>query len=488
VSEVEMHDAVIVGGGPTGMMLAGELRLAGVDAVVLERRESQDLAGSRGGGFHARTIELLDQRGIADRFLAEGKTMQAATFGSTMLDLSGLPTRHPYTLALFQNHIERLLLGWVEELGVTIRRSAEVTGVAPDDEGVDVRLASGRSLRARYVVGADGGRSVVRREAGIEFVGPDATRSSLIAEVEVTEELPQTGKVDERGVHGLHPMGDGTVRVVVTEAVQGPSTEPTLEDLRRGLIEVFGTDFGVHSPTWLSRFTDATRQAASYREGRVLLAGDAAHVHSPTGGLGIGLGVQDAVNLGWKLGQVARGVSGEELLDTYHAERHPAGARALKYTMAQSLFQKADPRQEALRDLLDEVLGVDGAGTPVAALITGLDVAYDLGAGHPLLGRRIPDLDIVTPDGPVRVFELLHQARPVLLEFGGPGPDAGAWTGRVPHVLANYNGSWELPVVGGVAAPTAVLVRPDGHVAWVGEDSADGLIEALTTWFGAAGR
>ena len=340
------------------------------------------------------------------------------------LDLSSLPTRHPYTLALFQNHIERLLLGWVEELGVPIRRSAEVTGVAQGDAGVDVELADGGSLRARYVVGADGGRSVVRRKAGIDFVGPDATRSSLIAEAQVTEELPQAGKVDARGVHGLHPMGDGTVRVVVTEAELGPSTEPTLDELRRGLIEVFGTDFGVHSPTWLSRFTDATRQAASYRKGRVLLAGDAAHVHSPTGGLGIGLGLQDAVNLGWKLGQVVRGVSGEELLDTYHAERYPAGARALKYTMAQSLFQKADPRLEALRDLLDEILDRDGAATLVAALVTGLDVAYDLGPGHPLLGRRMPDLDIVTSDGSVRLFELLHPARPVLLEFGGPGLDA----------------------------------------------------------------
>ena len=483
-----MHDVVIVGGGPTGMMLAGELRLAGVDALVLERRESEDLAGSRGGGFHARTIELLDQRGIADRFLAEGKTIRAATFGGTMLDLSGLPTRHPYTLALFQNHIERLLLRWILELGVSIRRSAEVTAVAPSGDGVDVHLASGASLQARYVVGADGGRSLVRREAGIEFLGPDATRSTLIAEVEVTEELPPTGKVDERGIHGLHRMGDGRVRVVVTEAELGRTTEPTMEELRRELIEVFCTDFGVHTPTWISRFTDATRQAASYREGRVLLAGDAAHVHSPTGGLGIGLGMQDAVNLGWKLGQVVRGVSGEELLDTYHAERHPAGARALKYTMAQSLFQKADPRQEALRDLLDEVLGVDGAGTPIAALVTGLDVAYDLGVGHPLLGRRIPDLDIVTRDGPVRMFELQHQARPVLLEFGRPGLEAGPWTDRVQHVLATHDGAWELPVVGEVAAPTAVLVRPDGHVAWVGEDSAEGLIEALSTWCGATNR
>jgi 2-polyprenyl-6-methoxyphenol hydroxylase-like FAD-dependent oxidoreductase len=470
------------------MMLAAELRLAGADTVVLERRESPDLAGSRGGGIHARSIELLDQRGIADRFLAEGTLLQAATFGGTRLDLSRLPTRHPYTLALFQNHIERLLLGWVEELGVPIRRGASVSGVVADDQGVAVHLASGDSLRARYVVGADGGRSVVRREAGIEFVGPDATRSTLIAEVMVAEELPATGRVDDRGVHGLHPIGNGRVRVVVTEAELGRSTEPTLEELRRELVEVFGTDFGVHSPTWWSRFTDATRQAASYRRGRVLLAGDAAHVHSPTGGLGIGLGLQDAVNLGWKLGQVVRGVSGEGLLDSYHAERHPAGARALKYTMAQSLFQRADPRQEALRDLIDEVLGVDGAGTVVAALITGLDVAYDLGAGHPLLGRRMPDLDVRTPGGPVRVFELLRSARPVVLQLGGPGLDVGAWSDRVQHVVATHDGAWELPVVGGVAAPTAVLVRPDGHVAWVGEGSADGLPEALTTWCGAAGR
>ena len=483
-----MRDVVIVGSGPTGMMLAAELRLAETDVVVLERRDTQALAGRRGGGFHARTIELLDQRGIVDRFLAEGTTMDKATFAGTMLDLSDLPTRHPYTLALFQNHIERLLLGWVEELGAPIRRGTEVVGVAPDDEGVDVQLASGESMRTRYVVGADGGRSVVRRTAGIEFLGPDATRSSLIAEVEVTEEVPQTGKVDERGVHGLAPMGDGTVRVVLTEAELGPSTEPTLEDLRRGLVEVFGTDFGVHSPTWLSRFTDATRQAASYREGRVLLAGDAAHVHSPTGGQGIGLGVQDAVNLGWKLGQVVRGVSDDGLLDSYQAERHPAGARSLTYTMAQSLFQKADPRQEALRDLVDEILRVDGSAIPVTALITGLDVTYDLGTGHPLLGRRMPDLDIVGPDGPGRVFELLHPARAVLLELGGPELDAGAWSDRVQHVAATYDGAWELPVVGEVAAPTGVLVRPDGHVAWVGENSADGLTEALLRWCGTPRR
>ncbi|MEU5844376.1 FAD-dependent monooxygenase [Rhodococcus sp. NPDC047139] len=482
-----MHEVIIVGCGPTGLMLAGELRLAGADVVVLERRRSRELTGSRGGGIHARTIELLDQRGIVDRFLAEGRPVHTATFGGTGLDSSRLPTRHPYTLALFQNHIERLLTGWVEELGGPIRRGEEVVGIAADADAVEVLLASGDSLRARYVVGADGGRSVVRREAGIGFVGPDATRSSLIAEVQVTEELPTDAKIDERGVHGLYPMGEGRARVVVTEAELGPANAPTLQDLRRELVHVFGTDFGVHDPTWLSRFTDATRQATAYRVGRVLLAGDSAHVHSPTGGLGIGLGIQDAVNLGWKLGQVVRGVSGDELLDTYHAERHPAGARALKFTMAQSLFQKADPRQEALRDLLDEVLRVDDAGTPVAALISGLDVAYDLGAGPPLLGRRMPDLDIVVPDGPTRVFELMHRARPAVLQFGGQPLSLGAWSEAVDRVPARYDGPWELPVLGAVDAPAAVLVRPDGHVAWVGEGSADGLSDALSRWCGVVG-
>ncbi len=482
-----MHDVVIVGCGPTGMMLAGELRLAGADVVVVERRVSQELAGSRGGGVHARTIELLEQRGIADRFLSEGRAVHTATFGGTRLDSSRLSTRHPYTLALFQNHIERLLAGWVDESGVPIRRGAEVVGVDSEDEAVTVLLASGEALRARYVVGADGGRSVVRREAGIAFAGPDATRSSLLAEVQVSEALPENGKIDERGVHGLYPMGENRVRVVVTEAELGPITQPTLDDLRRELIQVFGTDFGVHDPTWLSRFTDATRQAVTYRKGRVLLAGDAAHVHSPTGGLGIGLGIQDAVNLGWKLGRVVRGTAGEELLDTYHTERHPAGARALKFTMAQSLFQKADPRQEALRDLLDEVLRVDDAGTPIAALISGLDVAYDLGVGHPLLGRRMPDLELVVPDGSVRVFELMHRARPLVLQFGGPPLDLASGRDRVDHVRASYDGRWELPVLGEVRAPTAVLVRPDGHVAWVGEGSSEGLSEALSRWCGVVG-
>ncbi len=481
-----MQDVVIVGSGPTGLMLAGELALAGVDVTVLERRPTPELVGSRAGGFHSRTIEILDQRGIAGRFLAEGTTVQIAHFGSTTMDMSDFPTRHPYSLGLFQRHIERILLGWVEELGVPIRRGVDVTGLAQDDTGVEVQVSGREPLRASYLVGADGGRSVIRRAAGIEFVGPDATRSHLIGEVEVTEETPVGMRQDATGVHGMTVLEDGrTVRVIVTEQQLGPTTDPTLADLAQTLTAVYGTDFGVHSPTWLARFSDATRQAATYRDGRVLLAGDAAHVHHPAGGQGIGLGVQDAVNLGWKLAQVVKGVSTHDLLDSYHSERHAAGARVLRYTMAQSILQRSDERTAALTDTIGDMLGFDGPRRTVAGLISGLDVAYDAGEGHPLLGRRMPDLDIVTPDGPQRVYSLLQGARPLLLDLGDPGSiDIAPWADRVQHVAAEHNGSWELPVLGTVSAPTAVLVRPDGHVAWVGNGALTGLTEALTHWFG----
>jgi 3-(3-hydroxy-phenyl)propionate hydroxylase len=479
-------DVVIVGGGPTGLMSAAELTLAGVDVTILERRARPELVGSRAGGFHSRTLEVLDQRGIVDRFLAEGQVAQAVGFAGATLDLSDFPTRYPHSLALWQKHIERILLGWVEELGVPIRRGVEVTGFAQDDTGVDVQLADGEPLRTAYLIGADGGRSVIRRASGIDFVGWDATRSNLIAEVEVTEDIPKGVRLDATGIHGLQLLEDGrTVRVLVTEEEVGPATEPTLSDLGAALKVVFGTDFGIHRPTWISRFTDATRQAAAYRERRVLLAGDAAHIHSPAGGQGIGLGVQDAVNLGWKLAQVVKGVSPDSLLDTYHAERHPAGARALKVSMAQSVLQRADGRIEAVRDTIADLLGFDEPRTLMAGLISGLDIVYDVGDGHPLLGRRVPDLDLVTPDGPRRVFELLHDARPVLLDLGQPGRlDLAAWGDRVRHVHAEYTGAWELPVLGGVTGPTAVLIRPDGHVAWVDDQAQEELDEAVTRWFG----
>jgi 2-polyprenyl-6-methoxyphenol hydroxylase-like FAD-dependent oxidoreductase len=500
---VSEHAVVIAGGGPAGMMLAAELALAKVDVAVVERRPDHVLVGSRAGGFHSRTIEVLDQRGVADRFLAEGQVAQAAMFGTTVLDMSDFPTRHPYSLGIWQNQIERIMAAWIGELPVRIYYGREVTGFAQDEAGVDVELADGGSLRAQYLVGCDGGRSVIRRAAGIEFPGWDATRSNLIAEVEMSEEPELGTRHDAVGVHGIGRLeyeivdgevvyaDEGPLRVLVTEQEVAPSGsgEPTLRDLSEALVTVYGTDFGVHSPTSISRFTDATRQAAAYRAGRVLLAGDSAHVQYPAGGQGLSLGVQDAVNLGWKLAQVVKGTSPESLLDTYHDERHPVAARALRHTMAQAALQRRDERMEALVDVVSELVGMDEPRKRLAGLISGLDIRYDLGDGHPLLGRRMPDLDLVTADGPVRVFELLQGAKAVLLDLGKPGGFGIApWADRVQLVEASYEGEWELPVLGAVAGPAAAMIRPDGYVAWVGDTTESGLRDALTTWFGMPSR
>jgi 2-polyprenyl-6-methoxyphenol hydroxylase-like FAD-dependent oxidoreductase len=490
-------DVLIAGAGPTGLMLAGELALAEVDVAIVERRASQHLAGSRAGGLHSRSIEVLDQRGIADRFLAEGKVAQVGQFSGVALDISDFPTRHPYSLGLWQNHIERILAGWVDELAVPIHRGREVTGFAQDDTGVDIELSDGQSLRAQYLVGCDGGRSLIRKAAGIEFPGWDPTTSSLIAEVELAEE-PELGiRQDARGIHGLGRVeyeirdgeviyaDSGPVRVMVTEEHVGPTTEPTLRDLSEALVSVYGTDYGIHSPTWISRFTDMTRQASAYRDRRVLLAGDAAHVHYPAGGQGLNTGVQDAVNLGWKLAQVVKRISPENLLDTYHAERHPVAARVLRTTMAHVALGRQDERTAALRETIAELLKTGEPRRRFAAMMSGLDIHYDLGEGHKLLGRRMPDLDLATADGPLRVYTLLHGAKPVLLNLGiSAGFDITPWADRVQLVDARYYGVWELPALGAITAPTAMLIRPDGYVAWVGEPAQPGLADALTTWFG----
>jgi hypothetical protein len=277
----------------------------------------------------------------------------------------------------------------------------------------------------------------------------------------------------------------GTVGVMLTESQVGNTDEPTLRDLSERLIAVYGTDYGVHSPTWITRFTDMTRQAAAYRDRRVLLAGDAAHVHSPVGGQGLNTGVQDAVNLGWKLAQVVNRTSPDSLLDTYHAERHPVGARVLRTTMAQVALMRTDDRTDALRDSVSELLSMDEPRKRFGAMMSGLDIRYELGEGHPLLGRRMPDLDLVTANGPRRMFTLLHNARPVLLNLGEAGAfDIAPWADRVQLIDASYDGTWELPAIGAVTAPTAVLIRPDGYVAWVGDQANPGLAGALSKWFG----
>ncbi len=474
---------LIAGGGPTGMMLAGELALAGIDVAIVERRGSQELDGSRAGGLHSRTIEVLDQRGIAERFLAAGRVMpQLFGFVGIAMDLSDFPTRHPYVLALRQQEIERLLAGWVEELGVPIHRHrrggrlhrARTTGSWSS-------LADGATMRGQYLVGCDGGRSVVRKAAGIDFAGWDATTGWLIAEVEMTEQ-PEIGMRPEGG--GVGPVdparGGGPYRVVLTQPFLDDAGEPTLAELRGALVAAYGTDFGAHSPTWISRFSDMTRQAVSYRSGRVLLAGDAAHVHPPQGGQGLNVGVQDAVNLGWKLAQVVRGTSPDSLLDTYHAERHPVAAHVLHNTMAQAALGGVDDRHQALRDFVTEWLAMDEPRRRVAGMLSGLDIHYDLGGGHPLVGRRMPDLDLVVAGAPTRVYELLRSAEPVLLDLGGS--DGGSsWPIRT--VRAIYDGVWELPVIGEVDAPPAVLIRPDGHVAWAGTLDDPDLSAAVARWF-----
>jgi 3-(3-hydroxy-phenyl)propionate hydroxylase len=476
------YEVVVVGAGPTGLTLASELALAGINVAIVERRANQELEGSRAGGLHSRTIEVFDQRGIADRFLIEGQTHPSLRF-HIPLNIADFPTRHNYILGLSQNRIERILADWVGELKVPIVRG-ELTRFVQEETGVDVALAGGRSLRAEYLVGCDGGRSRVRKIAGIAFPGWHPTTSWLIAEVKTAQEPKWGFHEDAAGRHAIAKGDDGSARMVLTEAKLQSGTEPSLREVSEALVAIYGTDYGIHSPAWISRFTDMTRQAAVYRDKRVLVAGDAAHVHPPLGGQGLNIGVQDAMNLGWKLAQVIKGTAPESLLDTYYAERHPLAARVLRNTMAQVALRRPDDGSKALGDIVAELLGMDEPRRRIAAEISGLDIHYELGTGHPLLGRRMPDLDLVVAHDSLRVFSLLHGARPLLLNLGKPGRfDLGPWAERIQLIEATYVGAWNLPVLGFVAAPAALLIRPDGYVAWTGDSDA-ALRGALTTWFG----
>jgi 3-(3-hydroxy-phenyl)propionate hydroxylase len=482
------HAVVIAGGGPTGLVLAAELALAGVDVAIVERRANQDLVGVRAGGLHVRTIEAFDQRGIAERVLAQGQQHKVGLgYDHNTFDISDFPTRHRYFLGLGQQKTEHILAGWVDELAVRMYRGLEAAGFTQHEEYVDVELSDGSVLRAEYLVGCDGGRSRIRKAAGIEFAGWDATKSWLIAQVQWTDEPAWGFHEDETGRHAIGKLEDaGWMGVVLTESQLTAGGEPTLADIREGLLAVYGTDFGAHNPRSIARFTDVTRQAVAYRDRRVLLAGDAAHVHPPMGGHGLNLGVQDAMNLGWKLAQVVKRISPDSLLDSYQSERHPVAARVLRETMTQVALQRTDERTRAVRETLAQMQKLDEVRRHVASEKMGLSIRYEMGEGHPLLGRRMPDLDLTTAAGPLRVFALLHPARPVLIHFGAPGSFAIApWADRVQLVDAGCSALWELPAIGIVPAPQAVLVRPDGYVAWTGDATQQGLADALARWFGS---
>jgi 2-polyprenyl-6-methoxyphenol hydroxylase-like FAD-dependent oxidoreductase len=471
-------DVTVVGAGPTGVMLAAELRMHGVGVLVLER-DAEPTRVVRALGLHARSIEVLDQRGLLDRFLAQGTQYPVGGFfaGISKPTPDRLDTAHPYVLGIPQPTTERLLTEHATELGVEIRRGCDVVGLSQDDHGVTVDLADGTHVRSRYLVGCDGGRSTVRKLLGVGFPGEPAGREWLSGEVELTAPPEEVAAAvtevrrTQKGF-GVGPSGDGLYRLVVpAEGVaEDRSTAPTLEEVKQRLRTFLGTDFGVHSPRWLSRFGDATRQAERYRTGRVLLAGDAAHIHPPTGGQGLNLGLQDAFNLGWKLAADVNGWAPEGLLDSYHTERHPVAADVLNTTRAQAELISTEPGPRAVRRLVAELMDFDEVNRYLIEKITAIGIRYDFGEGHRLLGRRLRDVALRRG----RLFALMHPGRGLLLDQTGRLSVAG-WTDRVDHVI---DVSEELDV-------PAALLRPDGHVAWVGNDQGD-LLSHLPRWFGAA--
>ncbi|MET9907809.1 rifampin monooxygenase [Streptomyces sp. NPDC006476] len=471
-----MIDVIVAGAGPTGLMLAGELRLHGVRVVVLEK-EPEPTKVVRALGLHVRSIEVMDQRGLLERFLANGKQYPVGGFFAAIDKPAptGMDTAHAYVLGIPQPVVERLLTEHAVELGTEIRRGCEVTGLSQDEDGVTVDLADGTQLRSRYLVGCDGGRSTVRKLLGVGFPGDPATVETLLGEMEVAAPPETIAAVMARvratqKRFGIGPMGNGAYRVVVPAEglTEDRAVPPTLGEVKERLRAVAGTDFGVHSPRWLSRFGDATRQAERYRVGRVLLAGDAAHIHPPTGGQGLNLGIQDAFNLGWKLAAEVAGWAPEGLLDTYETERHPVATDVLDNTRAQMELMSTEPGPQAVRRLFSRLMDFDEVNRYLTEKITAIEVRYDFGEGDALLGRRLRDVPLKRG----RLYDLFHTGRGLLLDQAGSLSTAG-WEDRVDHVQDTSED---------VTTP-AILLRPDGHVAWTGDDQED-LNKHLARWFG----
>ncbi|WP_280266096.1 FAD-dependent monooxygenase [Nocardia wallacei] len=492
---MESTDVVIAGGGPTGLMLACELRLAGVGVVVVDGL-AERTGESRAGGIHARTMEILDQRGLLDGLLPQGRPLQAGHFAGLPLDFGDFGTRRPYVLAVLQSVIERELDRRATELGAPVHWGSPVIGFRQDDAGVTVAVGgagSGRRIRASYLVGCDGARSAVRKLSGIGFPGTDITMCGMLADVELADPPAEPFFAHRRGAGDFSAVQfqPGWYRLVVQrhDLVLERGTELTFDDFRAHFAEIAGTDFGMHSPRWVSHYGDAARQADRYRDGRVFLAGDAAHIHYPAGGQGLNLGVQDAANLGWKLAAAVRGDACEGLLDTYESERHPVAARVLHNTRAQTSLSRSGPHTDALRDIMSDLIAMDVVRHRLGLMITALDIRYDTAGDHPLAGRRVPDADLTTADGDTRVCALLRTGRPILLSLNGTRiPAVPQWSDRLDIVAARTRDDhWSIPGVGEIAIPAAVLIRPDGYAAWVtAEPGADGLAEALTTWVGPA--
>ncbi|MFC9660616.1 rifampin monooxygenase [Nocardia sp. NPDC127606] len=472
-----MFDVIIAGCGPTGAMLAAELRLHDVRVLVLEKEPESVSSFVRVVSLHVRSLELMAMRGLLDRLLERGRQRPVGGVFAAIAKPTpeGLDSEYAYQLGIPQPIIDHLLEEHATELGAQVRSGCAVVGFEQDDEGVTVELAGGERVRSRYLVGCDGARSTVRTLLGVGFPGEPARTETLMGEMEVgvsQEEI--VAKVTEiratNAVFGLRPFGEGVYSVVVPAAgVREDRTEPpTLGDFQQQLRAIAGTDFGVHSPRWLSRFGDATRLVERYRIGRVLLAGDAAHIHPPAGGQGLNLGVQDAVNLGWKLAGQIHGWAPETLLDTYQTERHPVAADVLDNTRAQVELASTEPGPQAVRRLLTELMDFDEVNRYLIEKITATAIRYDFGPGPDLLGRRLPDLDLKQG----HLYDRLRQGRGLVLDRT-EGLSVDGWSDRVDLITD--------PTVA-LDAP-ALLLRPDGHVAWLGEHQQD-LNTHLSHWFG----